>query len=180
MGGQVWERCRQIAHDSDGAHFHPSAWPAFLAGRYRFFTGSVLFEFGHGLHFTRFSHAISTSASTLSAPALVAELRRTSRAPHTAQPALRVVVRVRNVGALESSSRVLLFVRPPRGRGVPQLQLRSFAALPTLRPGEEREVGFELDAHDFAVANEDGNMVALAGEWRVSAGAAWSSVLVHD
>ncbi len=113
--------------------------PAFdnyaMAGRtYRFFAGTPLYPFGHGLSYTTFAYrGLRTSANTLHA-----------------NDTLTVTVDVRNTGARAGDEVVQLYVRH-RGSAVerPLRDLRGFRRV-TLQPGETRSVAFPLAASSLA------------------------------
>ncbi len=104
---------------------------------YRYFDSATvepLFPFGHGLSYTQFSY------SSL----------RLSRRRLTAGEPLRASLRVRNTGRRRGKEIVQLYVRAPQSRVFRAYQeLKGFEKI-DLRPGEEREVVFNLDARAFA------------------------------
>ncbi len=117
--------------------------PAFsnynMAGRtYRFFRGTPLYAFGHGLSYTTFAYSrLRTSAPTLSASRSV-----------------NVSVDVANTGKRTGDEVVQLYARHV-GSAVarPNRDLRGFKRL-TLKPGERRTVTFALPASSLAYWNE--------------------------
>ncbi len=106
-----------------------------MTGRtYRFFRGTPLFPFGHGLSYTSFSYSrLRTSANSLP--------------PHGS---VRVSVDVTNTGRRSGDEVVQLYVQH-RGSRVerPLKDLRGFRRL-TLRPGEKRTVTMSLPAASIA------------------------------
>ncbi|WP_093298844.1 glycoside hydrolase family 3 protein [Pseudoxanthomonas sp. CF385] len=109
------------------------AMPAFddytMEGRtYRYFRGTPLYPFGHGLSYTRFDYrGLRTDA-----PSVAADGR------------LRVEVEVANTGQRAGEEVVQLYVRPLQaGPGDAQQDLRGFQRI-QLSPGEKRTVSFDL------------------------------------
>jgi beta-glucosidase len=106
-----------------------------MAGRtYRYFTGTALYPFGHGLSYTTFRYAhLRTSAPELRAGGEIA-----------------VSVDVTNTGARAGDEVVQLYVQHV-GSAVPRpaIELRGYTRL-TLMPGETRTVVLPLRADDLA------------------------------
>jgi len=100
-----------------------------MEGRtYRYFRGTPLYPFGHGLSYTRFDYT----------------KLRTDAAKVRADGRLRVQVDVSNTGKRAGDEVVQLYVRPLQaGPGDPQQELRGFQRI-HLAPGERRTVAFEL------------------------------------
>jgi beta-glucosidase len=129
-----------------------------MKGRtYRYFEGDPLYPFGHGLSYTRFEYS-----DLRVAPDAVA-----------AGEAVTVTARVRNSGEREGDEVVQLYARAvePK-RPMPVKDLRGFARL-TLKPGEERDVRFELQPADaFAYYDEARKALAVEpGEYELQVGA---------
>ena len=109
------------------------AMPAFddytMEGRtYRYFRGTPLYPFGHGLSYTRFDYrGLRTDARTVAADGR-----------------LRVEVEVVNTGRRAGEEVVQLYVRPLQaGAGDAQQDLRGFQRV-HLAPGERRTLSFDL------------------------------------
>jgi beta-glucosidase len=113
-----------------------------MAGRtYRFFRGTPLYPFGHGLSYTTFAYKnLDTSAATL-----------------PADGAITVQVDVTNTGQRTGDEVVQLYVRH-RGSSVerPERDLRGYERV-TLRPGETRRVAFPLPASSLAYWSPEGH-----------------------
>ena len=116
--------------------------PAFenydMTGRtYRFFKGSALYPFGHGLSYTTFKYgAVTTSSATLrSGTSIVAS------------------VTVTNTGLRTGDEVVQLYATHMRSQVArPIRDLRGYRRI-TLKPGESRTVRFTLDAKSLAYWN---------------------------
>ena len=111
--------------------------PAFddytMEGRtYRYFRGTPLYPFGHGLSYTRFDY----DKLRLGAPRISADGR------------LKVEVEVANAGKRAGDEVVQLYVRRQQAApGEAQQNLRGFQRV-HLAPGEKRTVAFDLDAQE--------------------------------
>ncbi|MEZ0470110.1 glycoside hydrolase family 3 C-terminal domain-containing protein [Luteimonas salinilitoris] len=125
-----------------------------MKGRtYRYFTGTPLYPFGHGLGYTTFAY----DAPRLSAQALKA-----------GEP-LRVSVRVRNSGERSGDEVVQVYLEYPQRPQSPIRSLVGFQRL-TLQPGESREVEFELGARELSDVDRAGQRAVEAGDYRVFVG----------
>jgi beta-glucosidase len=141
--------------------------PAFddydMTGRtYRYFRGEPLYAFGHGLSYTQFRYS-----------RLRVDRDRVER-----DGRLRVTARVTNSGRRAGEEVVQLYVR---GVNVPQLravrELRGIQRV-ALRPGETREVEFELvPANDLRYYDEQRRDYAVApGRYEVELGASSADI----
>jgi beta-glucosidase len=122
--------------------------PAFdeyaMAGRtYRFFTGTPLYAFGHGLSYTTFRYS----------------KLRTGKAPFGAKTfgttdTLSIQVDVTNSGRRAGDEVVQLYVRHPSSKvSRPIRDLRGFARV-ALKPGERRTVSLRVPVSSLAYWNE--------------------------
>ena len=112
-----------------------------MAGRtYRFFKGTPLYPFGHGLSYTTFAYKnLRTSSETLGADGHVT-----------------VRVDVTNTGKRAGDEVVQLYVQHPQSRVTrPRLDLRGFRRI-TLAPGQTRTVEFQLAASALRYWDPDG------------------------
>ncbi len=121
---------------------------------YRYFTGSPLFPFGHGLSYTNFFYGYL----------------RADRTRLSAGQSLTLTVPVGNVGTCKGTEVVQLYLeRPADGEG-PQQTLRGFRRV-ELAAGASEMVLFELDYDDFAWFNPATNrMEPLKGEYVIRVG----------
>lgn len=85
---------------------------------------------------------------------------------------VHVFLSVRNVGAVIGSEVIQLYVSyPPAGVTIPQRQLRGFAKVHDLTPGETREVVIILDRYAFSFWDVGkGAWVVVSGTYGISAG----------
>jgi beta-glucosidase len=144
--------------------------PAFddyrMEGRtYRYFRGTPLYPFGHGLSYTRFDYG----ALRLDAPRINAEGR------------LSVQVDVTNTGKRAGDEVVQLYVRRvDAGPGEALQVLRGFQRV-QLAPGERRTVRFDLDAQQaLRQYNEAlGAYTVPPGGYEVRVGGSSADARVH-
>ncbi|WP_454830837.1 glycoside hydrolase family 3 C-terminal domain-containing protein [Pseudoxanthomonas wuyuanensis] len=135
-----------------------------MQGRtYRYFSGTPLYPFGHGLSYTTFAYDTpQLSTQTLKA----------------GEP-LRVSVRVRNSGSRSGDEVVQVYLEPnateqrpqsaPHQQQPPIRTLVGFRRI-TLKPGQSREVTFELDARSLSDVDRAGQRAVEAGDYRVFVG----------
>jgi len=125
-----------------------------MKGRtYRYFEGRPLYPFGHGLSYTRFSYtAPDLSTKTLQAGST-----------------LRVSTKVRNVGERIGDEVVQAYLIHPKRQLAPRRALVGFARV-TLRPGETREVHFDLDARSLSDVDHAGRRAVAPGAYRLFIG----------
>lgn len=125
-----------------------------MRGRtYRYFTGAVLYPFGHGLSYTTFAYG------ALGVPARV----------EVGAP-VAVSVDVRNTGKIDADEVVQLYVSwPGEAAHAPVRSLRGVERV-TLAPGERRTVRFALDGRAFSLVGEDGQRRVLPGRYRLAVG----------
>ncbi|WP_448662950.1 glycoside hydrolase family 3 C-terminal domain-containing protein [Sphingomonas sp. CJ20] len=121
---------------------------------YRYFTGTPLWGFGHGLSYTSFGYnRASTSASTTTAPVTVS-------------------VEVANTGKRAGEEVVQAYLVPPAAKGVgfttPVLQreLVGFRRL-ALKPGKRATVRFTLDSRSLGTVARDGTRSVQPGVYRL-------------
>ena len=117
-----------------------------MAGRtYRYFSGDVLYPFGHGLSYTRFSYGRP----------------RADRARVSAGEPVHLSVAVKNEGTRAGDEVVQLYVSTSAA-GAPIRSLRGFERI-RLEPGETREVRFELDETALSAVDASGRRSVEAG-----------------
>jgi beta-glucosidase len=122
-----------------------------MSGRtYRYFTGTPVFPFGYGLSFTTFAYAPLT----------------VKRVPGGA---VRVTTQIRNVGSRSGDEVAQLYLNFPNAPGTPRIALRGFRRV-SLKPGEARQVTFELAPRDLSTVTPAGVHKVLAGSYQVSVG----------
>ena len=142
--------------------------PAFedysMKGRtYRYFSGPVLFPFGFGLSYTRFSYSAPVVAT--------AEVR--------AGASVEVRATVTNAGKVEGDEVAELYVFPPQVEGAPLLTLQGFTRV-HLKPGERREVVFQLDPRALSLVDAKGERAVVAGEYGVGIGGSIDAARVNQ
>lgn len=124
---------------------------------YRYFTGTPLYAFGHGLSYTQFGYTAPR------APATVA-----------AGDALTIEADVTNTGARTGDEVAQLYLIPPAtpATGTDPVLQRSFAGFSrvTLRPGETKRIRFVVDARGMSSVARDGTRAVVPGNYRAFVG----------
>ncbi|HEY0687335.1 MAG TPA: glycoside hydrolase family 3 C-terminal domain-containing protein [Steroidobacter sp.] len=125
-----------------------------MKGRtYRYFEGTPVYPFGHGLSYSTFEYG-------------AVDIQPVNGA---VERGLRVTATIRNTSNRAGEEVAQLYLDPPPFEGAPRLALRGFQRL-ALRPGEQRTVTFELTPRDLSFVTRDGLRQIFAGEHRVSVG----------
>jgi beta-glucosidase len=125
-----------------------------MKGRtYRYFTGTPVYPFGHGLSYSSFEYGPVTVEPLKEAP----------------EDGVRVSTTVRNTSARAGEEVAELYLDPPDFDGAPRLALRGFQRF-ALRPGESRSVSFELSPRDLSFVTRDGQRQTFPGAYRVTVG----------
>ena len=126
-----------------------------MKGRtYRYFAGTPVYPFGHGLSYTKFGYA----------PLTVTPARG------GAENGLRVTTRLTNQGDRPGEEVAQLYLDFPDRPGTPRIALRGFQRV-ALRPGEARSLTFDLSPRDLSSVALNGARSVAAGTYRVTVGA---------
>ncbi len=127
-----------------------------MKGRtYRYFTGTTVYPFGHGLSYTRFGYTTPT----------------VTPASGGAEAGIRVTTRLTNQGDRPGEEVAQLYLNFPDRPGAPRIALRGFQRV-ALRPGEARTLTFDLSPRDLSSVTLDGARSVAAGTYRVTIGSA--------
>jgi beta-glucosidase len=120
---------------------------------YRYFNGPVLYPFGYGLSYTRFSYSnakLSSASIAAGAPVFLS-------------------ADVRNAGSIAGDEVVELYVAAPGDQGVEHPSLAGFARV-HLAPGESRRVTVPVDPRSLGRVDQQGVRRIAAGEYILSLG----------
>jgi len=120
---------------------------------YRYFKGTPVYPFGHGLSYTSFRYA------PLSVEPIDGSIEN----------GLRVRTSITNSGARAGDDVAQLYITPPRFAGAPRTALRGFQRV-TLKPGETKPVEFTLSPRDLSFVTMAGDRALLAGAYQLSVG----------
>ncbi|XP_054806091.1 beta-D-xylosidase 1 [Prosopis cineraria] len=133
---------------------------------YRFYKGPVVFPFGHGLSYTRFSHSLSFAPSQVSVP--LASPQALTNSSTVSSNALRVShancdslelgfhVDVKNEGEMDGTHTVLVYSKPPPGKWSDMKQLVGFHKVNVPAGSKQRvKVGVHVCEH-LSVVDEFG------------------------
>ena len=125
-----------------------------MRGRtYRYFTGTPVYPFGHGLSYTRFDYSPLQLIPVGGDPG----------------QGLRVGVDVRNAGERAGDEVAQLYLDFPDIEGVPRIALRGFQRV-ALAPGQSRRLEFELEPRDLSAVDVEGVRQVMPGRYRVWVG----------
>ena len=118
-----------------------------MKGRtYRYFEGTPLYPFGHGLSYTTYSYGKPAYADG------------------------RVSVEVSNTGAMAGTEVVQVYIRRPDDKSGPEKTLRGYATV-SLEPGESRIVNIDMPRESFEVWDtENSRMDVLPGKYELMVG----------
>ena len=120
---------------------------------YRFFTQEPLYPFGYGLSYTTFTY------SNLSIPEKA-----------TAGDMIKIKVTVNNSGKVTGDEVVQLYLTDEKATTTrPVRQLEGFTRI-TLKPGESREVEFNLGPRQFSIINNKEKRVIEPGYFTIAVG----------
>jgi beta-glucosidase len=117
---------------------------------YRYYSGPVLYPFGYGLSYSRFSYrapAVSAKEIKAGASAVVTTL-------------------VRNTSARDGDEVAELYVKPPQTTVSPRVELEGFTRI-HLRAGETRRVQFNLSPRQLSEVDEKGNRAVMPGDYSI-------------
>ena len=125
-----------------------------MAGRtYRYFNGTPVYPFGHGLSYTTFSYgklSIDPAAGGI-------------------ENGLTARVDVTNTGARAGDEVAQAYITPPGFEGAPRLALRGFQRV-SLNPGETKRVIIALSPRDLSFVTKEGDRQLIPGEYRLTIG----------
>ncbi len=123
------------------------------ARTYRYFKGTPLFPFGHGLSYTAFSY------NGLMLPKI----------PIKAGDPLIMEVTVTNTGKRDGDEVAQVYLSFPNVAGAPLRALRAFKRI-HLKAGEAQKLRFELNERDLSMVSEVGEPIIAEGQYSVSVG----------
>ncbi|WP_294329534.1 glycoside hydrolase family 3 C-terminal domain-containing protein [uncultured Sphingomonas sp.] len=125
-----------------------------MRGRtYRYFTGTPVYPFGHGLSYTSFAYGTPV----------------VDRTEGGAGAGLTVTAEVRNTGTRASDEVAQLYLNFPEDPGAPRIALRGFQRV-SLKAGEAQKLRFTLSQRDLSMVTVEGRHRLLAGTYRVTVG----------
>nr|WP_315382098.1 glycoside hydrolase family 3 C-terminal domain-containing protein [uncultured Sphingomonas sp.] len=123
-----------------------------MQGRtYRYFTGTPVYPFGHGLSYTSFAYGAPVVEKVEGGAGLT------------------VTAELRNTGARAGDEVAQLYLNFPEDPGAPKVALRGFQRV-SLKPGEARKVTFTLSPRDLSTVTVEGQHRVLAGTYRATVG----------
>lgn len=135
---------------------------------YKWYTGTPVFEFGFGLHYTTFSHSWATKPS--SSHNIQSLFSRARSAAHMDLGLLDTfTVNVRNTGRVTSDYVALLFVNSKNGPAPhPNKELISYVRLHDIAPGRTATAKLEVTLGSIARADENGDLWLFPGTYQLT------------
>ena len=130
-----------------------------MQGRtYRYFKGSPLYEFGHGLSYTEFAY------KNLNVPAHI------KMGKGAGEVKVEINVEIQNVGRMDGDEVVQLYVSDVKASvPVPIRSLKGFKRI-HLKKGETETVRFDLNLSQLSVIDDNGNQIVEPGVFEISVG----------
>ncbi|MGA3131747.1 MAG: glycoside hydrolase family 3 C-terminal domain-containing protein [Terracidiphilus sp.] len=118
---------------------------------YRYFKGEVMYPFGFGLSYSRFTYGAPHVDSTTV----------------QAGDSVTVSAEVRNAGPRDGDEVVELYIKPPQTAVSPRVELEGFERV-HLRAGESRHVEFTLTPRQLSEVDVKGDRAVLPGDYAIS------------
>ncbi|TAQ91464.1 hypothetical protein B7494_g236 [Chlorociboria aeruginascens] len=136
---------------------------------YKWYTGSPVYEFGHGLHYTTFNRTLSPlSKSIFSIPSLLTTSSNSSTIPAQKDliPFRKFPFSIHNIGNTTSSYVALGFLTGSFGpQPYPKKSLVAYTRVHDIAPGEVRNGELSLNIGSLARVDEQGDMVLWPGKY---------------
>lgn len=165
----------------------PNSATGYPGRTYRFYKGPVVFPFGHGLSYSRFSHslAIAPKEVSVSVPlaltnsSLSSEAVRVSHASCDDTLEMEFHVDVKNEGSMDGTHTLLVFSKPPPGKWSQIKQLVNFHKTHVPAGSNQRlKVGVHVCKH-LSVVDQFGIRRIPSGEHELHIGDIKHSISVQ-
>ncbi|KAG4381421.1 hypothetical protein GLYMA_15G143700v4 [Glycine max] len=156
---------------------------------YRFYKGPVVFPFGHGLSYSRFSHSLALAPKQVSVPimslqaltnsTLSSKAVKVSHANCDDSLEMEFHVDVKNEGSMDGTHTLLIFSQPPHGKWSQIKQLVGFHKTHVLAGSKQRvKVGVHVCKH-LSVVDQFGVRRIPTGEHELHIGDVKHSISVQ-
>ena len=133
---------------------------------YKWFTGTPVFEFGHGLHFTTFKSSWKKAPATEFS---IEKLVHGAKNPLDLAPFTTFQVDVQNTGKLQSDYVALLFANGTGGPAPhPNKELVSYTRLQGIKPGQTTTANLPVTLGSIARTDSKGNLWLFSGTYTVT------------
>ncbi|KAI0066953.1 glycoside hydrolase family 3 protein [Artomyces pyxidatus] len=136
---------------------------------YKWYTGTPIFEFGHGLHYTNFSFSwSSTPAASYDIQTLISSAKSNSVEFLDSAPLETFEVEVKNTGHVTSDYVALLFSNTTAGPSpAPLKQLISYTRVHGVAAGKTAVAALNVTLGAIARVDEQGNSVLFPGTYDI-------------
>lgn len=136
---------------------------------YKWYTGTPVYEFGFGLHYTTFNVSWSSPPPTsIAIGDLIAQANATNVSYTDIAPLATFSVDVQNTGKVASDYVALLFSNTTAGPSpAPLKELVSFTRLKGVTPGETATAQLNVTLGSVARVDENGNSALYPGTYNV-------------
>lgn len=158
---------------------------------YRFYNGKSIYEFGHGLSYSKFSKFIQSAPSTL---LIQSKSSTTSNDDSTGQAidistincmnlSFELVVGVRNNGPRDGTHVVLVFLKAEKSVGLigaPNVQLIGFERV-EVKSGNLKYITLKIDVcKGFSLVDSEGKRKLVTGQHMIIVGSSSESQVKHS
>lgn len=135
---------------------------------YKWYTGTPVFDFGFGLHYTTFSHSLSgRSHRTFNIQSLVTKARSAAHADLGTLDTFSV--NIKNTGKVTSDYVALLFVSSKNGPAPhPNKELVAYTRLHNISPGRSATANLEVTLGAISRADENGDKWLFPGTYTLT------------
>jgi len=137
---------------------------------YKWFTGTPVFPFGFGLHYTTFSFSWAAKpASSFNIQTIVQNAQRSQVAHMDLAPFETFTINIKNTGKVTSDYVSLLFVNTTAGPGpFPNKELVSYTRLASVAPGSSSQAQLPVSIGSIARTDTEGDLWLYPGTYHLS------------
>jgi xylan 1,4-beta-xylosidase len=137
---------------------------------YKWFTGTPVFEFGEGIHFTTFDVGFTGgNLGSVNIQSLLSNAKKTTKGPLDSAVFKTVSVNVHNTGKVKSDYVVLLFLSSTNAGPAPHpnKQLVSYTRVNSITPGQRKSVQLDISIGSVGRVAENGDLMLYPGDFEL-------------